>query len=83
MGEKQLEGELARKEELIKELNAIFDSVTDGLYITDGDGVTLRINRAFEDITGIKSRDITGKNVRDLVAAGVYAKSVRDRKSVV
>ena len=75
MSIKQTEEELAGKEKLIKEMNAIFDSVTDGLYITDGNGVTLRVNKAFEEITGIKSRDITGKNVRNLVESGVYNKS--------
>jgi PAS domain S-box-containing protein/TyrR family helix-turn-helix protein len=76
MSTKQIEKNLADKEELIKEMNAIFDSVTDGLYITDGDGMTLRVNKAFEEITGIKSRDITGKNVRNLVESGVYNKAV-------
>ena len=76
MGVGQLEGELARRDELIKELKAIFDSVTDGLYVTDGDGVTLKVNRAFEEITGIQARDIAGRNVRELVEAGVYRKSV-------
>ncbi|MCK5197432.1 MAG: PAS domain S-box protein, partial [Spirochaetales bacterium] len=71
-----LESELIRKEELIKELNVIFDSVTDGLYITDGDGITLRVNSAFEKITGIKSQNIIGKNVRKLVETGVFKKSV-------
>ena len=50
---KQAEEKFSHKDELIKELNAIFDSVTDGLYITDGKGVTLRVNRAFEKITAI------------------------------
>ena len=73
---KYLESELVRKEELIKEMDVIFDSVTDGLYITDGEGITLRINSAFEKITGIKSQNIIGKNVRELLETGVFNKSV-------
>lgn len=71
-----LKNELVLKDELIKEMDIIFNSVTDGLYITDGQGITLRTNRAFEEISGIKSSDITGKNVRKLVEDGVYEKSV-------
>ncbi len=72
----QIEGKLAHKEELIKELNAILNSVTDGLYITDGKGVTLRVNKAFEKITGIKASEVAGITVRELVETGVYDKSV-------
>lgn len=72
----QIEGKLAHKEELIKELNAILNSVSDGLYITDGEGVTLRVNKAFEKITGIKASDVAGITVRELVETGVYDKSV-------
>ncbi len=76
MSIKYLESELVRKEELIKEMDVIFNSVTDGLYITDGEGITLRTNSAFEKITGIKPSSIIGKNVRKLVETGVFNKSV-------
>jgi PAS domain S-box-containing protein len=76
MRKEDLKNELVHKEELIKEMDVIFNSVTDGLYITDGHGTTLRTNKAFEEITGIKSSDISGKNVRNLVETGVYDKSV-------
>ncbi len=76
MSIKHLESELVRKEELIKEMDVIFNSVTDGLYITDGEGMTLRVNSAFEKITGIKPNNIIGKDVRKLVETGVFNKSV-------
>jgi len=72
----QLENKLVLKEKQIKEMDVIFNSVTDGLYITDGEGITLKTNSAFEQITGIKSTDIIGKNVRRLVETGVFNKSV-------
>ena len=59
-----------------EELNAIIESVSDGIYVTDGEGNTLRINSAFERITGIRSEEVLGKNVRDLLRDKVYAKSV-------
>ncbi len=73
---KELEAELANRQQLIRELDTIIDSVTDGIYITDGNGITLRTNKAFEDITGIKSSETTGKTVDELVETGVYNKSV-------
>ena len=59
-----------------QELNAIIESVSDGIYVTDGKGKTLRVNSAFEQITGIKSRDVVGKNVDKLVEKDIFRKSV-------
>jgi PAS domain S-box-containing protein len=58
-----------------KELDAIFDSSYDGLYITDGHGNTLRLNEAFERITGITAQECVGRNMRDLVAEGYFSRS--------
>ncbi len=61
---------------LHRELEAIFESSFDGLYITDNNAVTIRINRAYERITGLKRQDLLGKNMRDLVREGVFDHSV-------
>ncbi|MCX5780176.1 MAG: sigma 54-interacting transcriptional regulator [Firmicutes bacterium] len=53
--------ELERFKELNKELDAIIDSSFDGLYITDGNGLTLRLNRAYERITGMNASEFIGK----------------------
>ena len=58
-----------------KELDAIFDSSYDGLYITDGHGNTLRLNEAFERITGVTAQECVGRNMRDLVAEGYFSRS--------
>jgi len=58
-----------------KELAAIFDSSYDGLYITDGQGNTLRLNQAFERITGVTSSECIGRNMADLVAEGFFSRS--------
>ncbi len=58
------------------EYQAILNSISDGVYITDGQGKTLHINRAFEQITGITWDQINNKDVRQLVNQGVYQKSV-------
>lgn len=61
---------------IVKDLESIIEHTYDGLYITDGNATTLRVNRAYERITGIKREEVVGKNMRDLVASGVYNRSV-------
>lgn len=58
-----------------RELDAIFDSSYDGLYITDGDGLTLRLNKAFERITGVTAYECVGRNMADLVKEGYFSRS--------
>ncbi len=58
-----------------RELGAIFDSSYDGLYITDGQGNTLQLNKAFERIMGVKPEECVGQNMADLVRDGVFTRS--------
>jgi PAS domain S-box-containing protein/TyrR family helix-turn-helix protein len=67
--------ELEYFKKINKELDAIIDSSFDGLYITDGDGVTLRLNKAFERITGIHRREFLGRNVVDIESEGIVSES--------
>jgi PAS domain S-box-containing protein len=68
--------ELNSVKNLNKQLDAIIESVSDGIYITDGNGDTLRINSSYEKITGIKSEDVIGRNMKDLVEEGIFSESV-------
>ncbi len=61
---------------LHRELEAIFESSFDGLYIADSKANTIRINRAYERITGLRREDLIGRNMRDLVVEGVFDHSV-------
>ncbi len=63
-------------QKLHRELEAIFESSYDGLYITDGKANTIRINSAYERITGLKREDLIGRNMRDLVNEEVFDHSV-------
>jgi len=63
-------------EKIAQDLQAIIENTYDGLYITDGDANTLMINQAYERITGIKREEVLGKNMRELVALGVFDRSV-------
>nr|WP_321464491.1 sigma 54-interacting transcriptional regulator [uncultured Desulfobulbus sp.] len=70
-----LSTELDRVTDLSMELNAIIDSSFDGIYVTDGASKTLRVNRAYERISGIKSSEVVGRTMVDLVAEGFYNES--------
>ncbi len=59
-----------------KELDAIIESSYDGLYITDGNAITLRVNKAYERISGLKREDLIGRNMRELVEKGFISQSV-------
>jgi PAS domain S-box-containing protein len=61
---------------LHRELEAIFESSDDGLYITDGKANTIRVNSAYERITGLKRENLIGRNMRDLVNEAVFDHSV-------
>jgi len=62
--------------ELVSDLEAIIENTYDGIYITDGNANTLKVNRAYERITGIKREEVLGRNMRDLVASGTFDRSV-------
>lgn len=68
--------ELQSYQELTEELDAIIDTLSDGVFITDGRGVVLRVNQAYEKITGLGKDEVVGKEMKDLVAAGIFSHSV-------
>ncbi|WP_263147503.1 sigma 54-interacting transcriptional regulator [Pseudomonas sp. RIT-PI-AD] len=53
----------------------LLDALHDGVYITDGDGRTLKVNRAYERLTGLRSEDLVGRAMQDLVREGVISQS--------
>jgi len=62
-------------QELTRELDTIIDSSSDGLWICDADANVIRINPASERINNVSSRDVVGRNMRDLVNARVFDRS--------
>lgn len=68
--------ELKYVKELNKELDAIIESSYDGLCITDGEGIILRVNKAFEMITGINAHELLGKDVKFVEKEGLMSQSV-------
>lgn len=58
-----------------RELEKIFESAYDEIFVTDGEGTTLRVNLACERHYGIQGIDLAGKNVKELEAEGIFSPS--------
>lgn len=71
--------EMARQmrafQDLTRELDAIIDSSSDGLWICDAEARVIRINPASERINNIKASEVVGKNMRELLDEGFIDRS--------
>ena len=54
-----------------REQAVLLDSIHDGIWVIDADGITQRVNKAMERIAGIREEDVLGKHV---------AEAMRDNK---
>ncbi len=70
----------ARKLESYRQLNlqleTIFNASSDGIWVCNGQGVVIAVNRASEILNGLKARDVIGRSVDDLLAGKVFDRSV-------
>lgn len=64
-----------RQAEIHPQMLSILDSIYDGLYITDGNAVTILINRAYQTISGLEPEDVLGKTMWEIVASGLVDRS--------
>jgi PAS domain S-box-containing protein len=71
--ERRLNEELHEKNQ---ELELIFNSSYDEIFVTDGQGVTLRINSACKRYYGVPEEELVGKSAEDLEKLGVFDQSV-------
>ncbi len=67
--------ELNRLRMANKELEAIFNSSYDELFVTDGSGITLRASAACERHYNMRPEDLEGRDVRELEARGIFTPS--------
>ncbi|MCC5910720.1 MAG: sigma 54-interacting transcriptional regulator [Clostridiaceae bacterium] len=74
-GSDKLEIELKNVNKQIEVLNEVIEHLCDGIYITDGEGNTLRVNKTYEKMSGIKSEELVGKNMKELVQEGYFSQS--------
>jgi len=66
---------LANARQTNEELRAVLDSSYDEIFITDGEGKTLRVSATCEMLYGISGEEIVGRDVRDLERQGIFGPS--------
>jgi len=59
-----------------RQLNAILNSSTDGIWVCDGNGTILAINKASEEFNGISAKDFIGKQSTYAAELGLFDRSV-------
>jgi PAS domain S-box-containing protein len=60
----------------LQDLDSIIQSSHDGIYVTDGEGNTIRSNPATEKNFCVSPGELVGKNVLDLEKEGIFRPSV-------
>jgi len=61
---------------MARQLRTIFQASSDGIWVTDGDGVVLDINKASERLNAIDRESLIGTNVRTLLDKGIIDDAV-------
>lgn len=61
---------------LTRQLETIFESSSDGIWVCDGTGKVINLNAASAELNGIEAESILGKNIDELVAAKLFDRSV-------
>jgi len=78
--EKELEENFKKQTENLqkanRQLETILDASSESIWICDGEGNVLRVNRATEKLLGIRAGEVVGKNIDELVNKGWMDKSV-------
>ncbi|MDR0338855.1 MAG: sigma 54-interacting transcriptional regulator, partial [Desulfovibrio sp.] len=65
-----------RYELLKRELQVIINSMHDGIWIIDGDGLTVHVNKAMKRIADIEPEEMIGKHVTDPIRDGAFTSAV-------
>ena len=55
-----------------QELTVLLDSIHDGIWVIDADGITLRVNKAMERIAGLRASEVIGKHVTEPMHRGRF-----------
>lgn len=55
-----------------KLLEIVFDNLYNGIYVVDGKGVTIGVNKTFEEMSGFSNEELAGRSLYDLVGKDNY-----------
>lgn len=67
-----LKNHVASHAKFVDYFDSILDLIPDGVYVSDSDGMTLKVNEPYERLTGVKASTVIGKNVYDLQDEGIF-----------
>lgn len=67
--------QLTKALEKERELEAILEHSHDGIWIMDGEGITLRVSKSWENFSGIRREEVIGRPVHEIVADGIFTDS--------
>lgn len=59
-----------------KELEILFESMHDGVWVIDSNGITQRVNKAMERIANVRAVDVVGKHVDEAIKLGLTSSCV-------
>ncbi|MGO0060653.1 sigma-54 interaction domain-containing protein [Brevibacillus fluminis] len=57
-------------------LTSIIEHSIDGIYVVDGNGITVLLNAAYEDMIGYRREQMVGRHVAELAREGFFDQSV-------
>lgn len=77
--DEKINNELNMIKENEEYLESIIENSYDGIYITDSKGMTLKMNKSYERITGIPREKLIGKYMKDLVKEGLLSTHLTDK----
>lgn len=72
----ELATKLDSHQKLLQTFQAVFQASNDGIWVCDGTGTIMSINKASERLNGIMAEDFLGKNMSEVVAGGFVDQSV-------
>lgn len=53
-------------------LEIVFDNLYNGIYLVDGQGRTIAVNKTFEEMSGFSNQELAGRDLRELVGPDNY-----------
>ncbi len=68
--------QLESYKQLNKQLKIIFNTSSDGIWVIDGNGIVIDVNKTAKRMNGIKAKDVIGKKTDELVDERIIAKSI-------
>ena len=72
----EVAAKLESYQSLLTQFQAIFDSSSDGIWLADGDGFIISINKASEILNGVTSGQVLGQHAQSIVDSGLTNNSV-------